>query len=371
MRILFTGGGTGGHVFPLVATIREIRRFYPKKDLEFFYIGPQDELGEILISQEDVNIKNIPSGKIRRYFSFQNIIDIIFRIPIGVFQAFFYIFIISPDLIFSKGGYGSLPAIISGWILLTPILLHESDVSPGLTNRIASKFAIEIFTAFPIEKTRHFPAKKMISVGNPIRKEILNGSLNEAKKLFKLTGEKPVLLILGGSQGAQIINDKILVVLSDLLENFEVIHQTGQNNFNQVKAEAEAITNEYIREYYHIFPFLNDIELSHAYKAANFVVSRAGAGSIFEIAAVGKPSILIPLAGAAQDHQAKNAYVFAESGASIVMEETNFSPHFLLERLKYLFSEPRKLRQMEKRAKEFSRPEAAKIIAEYLVSYLL
>lgn len=370
MKILFTGGGTAGHIFPIVAIVREIRKIHPRSDFKFFYIGPKDPFATTILSQEGIELKTILAGKIRRYFSFQNIIDIFFRIPIGILQAFFYIFIISPDLIFSKGGYGSLPAVISGWLLLTPIFLHESDVSPGFTNRIASKFAIEIFTAFPIEKIQYFPAQKMISVGNPIRKEILSGSLKEAKKLFKLTGEKPVILILGGSQGAQIINDKILIILADLLENFEIIHQTGQNNFDQVKAEAEVIINEYIKPYYHPLPFLNDNELSQAYKAADFIISRAGAGSIFEIAAVGKPSILIPLSGSAQNHQIRNAYIFAETGASIVIEETNFSPHFLLERLKYLFSESKKIKQMGGKAKEFSRPEAARIIAEYLISYL-
>lgn len=370
MKILFTGGGTAGHLFPIIVIVREIKRICPQGDFKFFYIGPKDQFTKTLLSQEGVEIKTILAGKVRRYFSFQNIIDILFKNPIGILQAFFHIFVISPDLIFSKGGYGSLPAVIASWMLLTPIFLHEADVAPGLANKIASKFALEIFTAFPVEKTQYFPASKMIWVGNPIRKEILDGSLKEAKKIFKLTEEKPVILILGGSQGAQKINDKILVILSDLLEDFEVIHQTGQNNFDQVKAEAEVVISENQKQYYHPFPFLNEKELACAYKAAGLVISRAGAGSIFEIAAVAKPSILVPLTGSAQDHQLKNAYAFAETGSALVMEEINFTPHFLLERIKYLFSEPKKLKKMAESAREFSNPESGRVIAEYLLAYL-
>ena len=228
----------------------------------------------------------------------------------------------------------------------------------------------EIFIAFPIEKTGYFPAKKILSVGNPIRKEILNGSKKEAKKIFGLTGEKPIILILGGSQGAQRINDTLLIILSDILEKFEIIHQTGQANFEQVKKEAEVVMADDLKNYYHPTPFLNEAELAVAFQAADLIISRAGAGTIFEIAAVGKPSILVPLFEAAQNHQVKNAYAFAESGAALVIEEANFKPHFLLERLKYIFSWPERLKQMEKKAKDFSRPEAATVIVNYIIEYL-
>ncbi len=369
MKILFTGGGTAGHIFPIIAVIREMKKSYPYAGFEFFYLGPKDKFAKELLSKEGVEVKRILAGKVRRYFSFKNIIDI-FKFPIGILQAFYHIFVISPDVIFSKGGYGSISASISGRILMVPIFLHESDISPGLANRIVGKFALEIFISFPVKKTEYFPAKKMLSVGNPVRKEILDSSKEEAKKLFGLTQEKPVILILGGSQGAQRINDKLLSILPNILKDYEIIHQTGKRNFEQVRKEAEVVISKDFKKYYHPCPFLNEKELANAYLAADLIISRAGAGTIFEIALIGKPSILVPLPESAQNHQVKNAYAFAENGASLVIEEANFRPHFVLERIKHLFSQPERLKQMTERAKEFSRPNAARIIAEYIVTYL-
>ena len=372
MKILFTGGGTGGHIVPIIAITREIRKIYPKKDLQFFYLGPKDEFGKIFLSQEGIKVKEILAGKIRRYLGwktfFQNLVDICFKIPLGILQSFFYIFFISPDLIFSKGGFGSIPVVIAGKMLLVPIFLHESDIVPGKANQFISRFALEIFVSFP--RTEYFPLKKMILVGNPIRREILIGTKEESKRFFKITGEKPVILILGGSQGAQRINDKILEVLPQLLENFEIIHQCGEKNFQEVKAESKAIITKELEKFYHLYPFLKEPELRQAYAVCDLIVSRAGSGSIFEIAAVGKPSILIPLPEAAQNHQVRNAYAFAEKGACQVLEEANFTSRFFLEKLKQLFAHPEELNKMADSAKKFSRPQTGKIIANYLVEYL-
>ncbi len=374
MKILFTGGGTGGHIFPIIAVCRELRNISSGEDFRFFYVGPRDEISSIFLVREEIKVKNILAGKIRRYFGikslFLNIVDILFKIPIGLIQAFFYIFFLSPDLIFSKGGYGSLPAVICGWLLGTPIFLHESDVTPGFTNRFLSRFALEIFVSFPSQKIEYFPPEKMISVGNPIRAEILDGSKETATTLFNLTGEKPVILILGGSQGSQRINDVLLQILQELLIDFELIHQCGGKNFKEEDAESKVAITKNLRKYYHLFPFLDEIELSHAYRVADLIVSRAGAGSIFEISAVSKPSILIPLPEAAQSHQTKNAYTYAENGACLVIEETNLAPHFFLDRLKYLFSHPGEMERMANATRGFSRPRAAKIIASYMFEYL-
>ncbi len=373
MKILFTGGGTGGHVLPIVGITREIRRIYSQKDLQFFYVGPKDEFGAIFLSHEGIEIKNVLAGKIRRYLDWktvlQNLADLLFKIPLGTLQSFFYVFFLAPDLIFSKGGFGSIPGVVSSWLLRVPIFLHESDVTPGLANRFISHFALEIFVSFP--RTEYFPPKKMIQVGNPIRREILEGKREESQRFFKLSGEKPVIFIAGGSQGAQRINDKILEILPELSNNFEILHQCGEKNLVEVKAEAKAIMPKELEKNYHLFSFLKEEQLRRAYAACDLIISRAGSGSIFEIAALGKASILIPLPEAAQNHQVNNAYAYAEKGAAIVMEETNFTSHFFLEKLKYLFSHPEELEKMQKTAKEFAKPQAAKIIAAYICSYLL
>lgn len=372
MKILFTGGGTGGHIFPIIALAREIRKMSFGEGFEFCYIGPKDDFSQILFSQEDIKVKIILAGKARRYLNpksaLMNFIDIFFKIPLGFLQAFFYVFFEVPDMIFSKGGYGSLGPVIAGWILQTPIFLHESDICPGLSNKILSHFAIEIFTSF--RKTEYFPPDKLVLTGNPIRKEILQGSAKEAEKIFDLTGEKPVILILGGSQGAQKINDTIFNILARLLLDFEIIHQAGDKNFEQLRKEQNVILTQSLKRYYHLRPFLKEQDLKDAYAKADFIISRAGAGTIFEIAALGKPSILIPLSGAAQNHQSKNAYTFAERGGCLVIEEANLSPNFLLERLQYLMSRQGELEKMKKAALEFAKPKAAKVIAEYITYYL-
>jgi len=372
MKILFTGGGTGGHVLPIVAVAREMRRIYQGKDLQFFYIGPKDEFGEILLSQENIKIKNVLSGKIRRYQDWksisENLVDVLFKIPIGILQAFFHIFFLAPDLILSKGGFGSIPGVIAGWLLRVQIILHESDVAPGLAHRILSKLVPKVFVSFP--RTEYFPLKKMILVGNPIRREVLGGSREEAKRMFNLQDDKPIILILGGSQGAQRINDKILEILSKLVKDFEIIHQTGWNNFKEVKAEAKVVMPKGLEQYYHPFPFLREEELKRLYQAADLIVSRAGSGSIFEIAALAKPSILVPLPDSAQSHQVKNAYAYAENKACLVMEEPNFTPRFFLEKLKYLFSRPEELEQMQKAAQKFAKPMAAKALAGHIINCL-
>lgn len=371
-KIIFTGGGTAGHIIPIIAVCREIKKICANGfPVEFYYLGPKDNFGKALLAKEGIKIKIILSGKIRRYLGmanfFQNLFDIIFKIPLGILQAFLTLFWLSPDLIFSKGGYGSIPTVISGWTLMTPIFLHESDFIPGLANRFISRFASKIFISFP---HTNLPSHKTIFVGNPVREEILTGSKGEAKRLFKISGEKPVILILGGSQGAQRINENILTVLPDLLKSFEILHQCGEKNFKAIGAEAGVVISKDLEKYYHLFSFLGEEELKQAYATADLIISRAGAGTIFEILALGKPSILVPLPEAAQNHQLKNAYFFAQNGATMVIEEINFTPHFILGKLKDLFASPQQLRIIAERAKSLSQPEAAKIIAQQMVEYL-
>ena len=275
---------------------------------------------------------------------------------------------IGPDLVFSKGGYGSFPVATAARLLGIPVFLQESDVAPGLTSRQIAPTALEIFTSFP--RTEFFAKKKMINVGNPVRAQLMAGTKESAAKTFSLKGGRPVLLILGGSQGAQRINDKILDALPQLLQDYELIHQTGPQNIEQIKKEARISAKKEALEYYHPVGFVDEKTLADAYAVADLIISRAGGGSIFEIAASKKPSILIPLPEAAQNHQVKNAYAYAQTGAAIVFEENNFTLHLFLEKIKDLLSSPQNLAAMAAAAGDFSRPKAAQIIAEYTVNYL-
>lgn len=385
MKILFTGGGTGGHVYPLVAIAREIRRLYPKTTqgvpLEFYYLGPKDDFSLILLSQEDFIIKTIISGKIRRYFSWQNFVDILFKIPFGVIQSFFQLLAIRPDLVFSKGGSGSISVTSCARILRIPVFIHESDVVPGLSNQTTAKWAKKIFISFP--KTEYFNPEKTTLTGNPIRKEILDGDKEKAAEIFNLTLSKPIFLVMGGSQGAETINDFILLILSNLLKNYEVIHVTGPQNIKGVTAEAqvamapEVPSGSYsdLDKYYHPVGFLDENKIKHAYKAADLIISRSGSGSIFEIAAVGKPSILIPLPSAAADHQSKNAYAYADTGASMVIEQENLTPNFFMQNVQLLFLNDQKggakLEQMSQAALDFAKPLAARAIAREILEFLM
>jgi UDP-N-acetylglucosamine--N-acetylmuramyl-(pentapeptide) pyrophosphoryl-undecaprenol N-acetylglucosamine transferase len=371
MKILFTGGGTGGHIYPAAAVIRELRNKYGA-GIKLSYLGPKDNFCKVVLSKEGVKVHTILSGKIRRYSDIltvmQNVIDAVIKVPIGIVQSFFWLFFTNPDLVFSKGGYGSFPVVISASILGIPIFLQESDSVPGLASQKTAKYAAGIFVAFL--KTEIFPPQKMIVTGNPLRKELLAGVKEEAVKAFAIKGGRPLVLIMGGSQGAQRINDKILDSLVELLNNYEIIHLTGPRNIDQVIRESKITAGVDALSYYHPVGFADERTLANFYAIADLIISRAGAGSIFEISAVKKPSILIPLPEAAQNHQVKNAYAYAETGAALVMEENNFTSHLFLEKLRDMLSSPETMSAMSEAAAQFARPNAGQMIADYIVKYL-
>ncbi len=368
MKILFTGGGTGGHLFPVIAIARELKRLSQDPSISLHYIGPADRLGSAVLAQENIAIHSIVAGKLRNYFSLQNISDALFFIPLGFLQSFFLLLFIRPNLVFSKGGTGSAQVVLAARILAIPIFIHESDSVAGRANKLAYSWAKKVFASF--EKTDYFDPSKSVVVGNPILKEITEGDKKTAKDIFNLALQKPVLLFLGGSQGAQPINDFILGILQDLTRSYQVIHVCGKKNETAVKEESDVILTGDAKAQYHVFGFLNEIELKHAFAVADLVVSRGGSGSIFEIAACGKPSIIIPLPSSANNHQAKNAYAYAKNGAALIIEQDNLTPNFFLEKLRNYFSHPEELESMSQAALQFAKPLAAKAIAREILEFL-
>ncbi|MBW6440816.1 undecaprenyldiphospho-muramoylpentapeptide beta-N-acetylglucosaminyltransferase [Patescibacteria group bacterium] len=337
MKILLTGGGTGGHIIPLLTVVSEIRKTEAEKNLvksEFIFIGPQGDFNHCLLDA-DVKIKIIQAGKLRRYLSLENITDI-FKIIIGTIQSLFFVNQVKPDIVFSKGGFASVPPVIAAWIYKIPIITHESDIVPGLANRIIAKFAKKILISFYFSK-KYFSEKKVILTGNPIREDIMRGNKNKARDFFNLKEDIPVILVFGGSQGARKINEVITMSLPKILEKFQVIHLCGKGNYEKLKDETEKMEMG-DKTRYRIFPFLAD-GLKDAFALCDLIVSRAGANSLFEIVALEKPGIIIPLGNAANNHQVENAEFFRKRKMLIVIKEDTLDENILTKKIFELFAE--------------------------------
>lgn len=367
MRILFTGGGTGGHFFPIIATIRELKRIAEEErilDLELYYMGP-DDFGADLLKEEGVVTIRVFSGKWRRYGSAENFFDF-FRLPLGILQALWNMFLVVPDAVFSKGGHGALPAVIAAAIFRIPIIIHESDAIPGKVNLFSARFAARIGIAFP-GAAAHFPRDKTALIGIPLRRRILVGNREEAREAFDIYSAVPVVGIIGASQGAERLNNTVLGIIKELTDGCEVVHQTGERHFAGVRDEANVALEFSHKERYHPAGFLDEAGIRDFYTACDLVVSRAGASSIFEIAARGKPSILVPLSHAAQNHQWENAYEYAAEGAAVIIEEVNLTPHVLFAEIRKLIDDPDKMRKMGEAAVRFARPDSAELVAREIL----
>ncbi len=368
MKILFAGGGTGGHFYPLIAVARAIRKAAEEEriaKIEFFFMS-DDPMDKNMLLEEEIKFIQIPAGKMRRYFSWQNIFDA-FKTIHGVVRALGELYLLMPDVIFSKGGYSSFPVLFVARILRIPVVIHESDSIPGSVNRWAGRWASAIMVSFP-ESSRFFKNKRVIVTGNPVRLQVVGGTDVEAIQTFNLEENIPVILVVGGSQGSEPINEIILSLLPEMVKKYQIIHQTGENHYADVSGRAQVIlTNSELKHRYHPYPFLKEGDYRNAGKIASLAVFRAGAGSIFEIAAWGIPAILIPLPHAAQDHQRENAYNYARAGGCVVLEEKNLKPHLLLSEIEKILIDSERIQKMKSAAENFYHPDAAEKIAREIL----
>lgn len=355
MKILLSGGGTGGHIIPILAVVFELKKL-AKESIEFLWIGSKKGPEARFAKRNKIDFHRVFCGKLRRYFSLQNILDI-FKVPLGILQAYFIIKKFKPDVLFSKGGYVSVPAVIACWLLRIPSLIHESDSTPGLANRFLSRFVTKIGLGFP-EAEKYFEKfkEKIIVLGNPVRPQILFGSKKRGFSYFNLEDDRFVILVTGGSQGAERLNEIIAQAMPRLLEKYQVIHLYGKKQKIDTKKKM-------MRKYYHPFPFLEAEQMADALACADLIISRAGANILAEIAALAKPSILIPYPLAAQDHQMKNAKIFEKQGAAIVIDQVDLSANRLYQEIKRLFTDKEKLSQMAKSARKLAQPKASEKIA--------
>lgn len=323
-RIILTGGGTAGHVTPNIALLPRLKEL----GYDIQYIGSQNGIEKDLITQLNIPYHGISSGKLRRYFSLQNFTDP-FRVLKGFSEANKLIKKLKPDVIFSKGGFVSVPVILAGKRCHVPTIIHESDLTPGLANKISIPSATNVCCNFP-ETMQYLPKGKAVLTGCPIRQELLTGNVDKARKFCGFTSDKPVLLIVGGSLGSVVVNNAVRAILPELLKDFQIIHLCGKDKTDESLTSLDG----YIQ-----FEYIQD-ELKDLFALADIVISRAGANAICELLALRKPNLLIPLsANASRGDQILNARSFERQGFSMVLEEESLTNDVLLDYIRTLYNQ--------------------------------
>lgn len=321
-RIILTGGGTAGHVTPNIALLPRLKEL----GYDIQYIGSYTGIEKELIEPFGIPYHGISSGKLRRYFSVQNFTDP-FRVLKGFREAHKLIRQLKPDVIFSKGGFVSVPVVLAGKRCKVPVIIHESDMTPGLANKIAIPSAAKVCCNFP-ETLKSLPEGKAVLTGSPIRQELLSGNKIAAMDMCHFTSDKPVILVIGGSLGAVAVNNAVREALPELLKDFQIIHLCGKGKTDESLKDVEGYCQfEYIKN-----------ELRNLFALADIVISRAGANAICELLALHKPNLLIPLsANASRGDQILNARSFERQGFSLVLEEEQLTKETLLNAVKTLY----------------------------------
>ena len=326
-RIILTGGGTAGHVTPNIALLPRLREL----QYDIHYIGSYNGMEKQLVEQQGIPYHGISSGKLRRYFSLQNFMDP-FRVLKGFSEANRLIKQLKPDVIFSKGGFVSVPVVIAGKKNHVPVIIHESDMTPGLANKLSIPSAAKVCCNFP-ETLSSLPQDKAVLTGSPIRQELFTGDKEKARAFCGFKEVKPVILIVGGSLGAVAVNNAVRKILPELLKDFQVVHLCGKGKTDEsLKGTTGYVQYEYIQD-----------ELPDLFAMADVVISRAGANAICEIRELHKPNLLIPLsAKASRGDQILNARSFERQGFSMVLEEEEITETKLLDTIHQLYTDRQK-----------------------------
>ena len=321
-HIVLTGGGTAGHVTPNIAMIPVLR----EAGYKISYIGSYDGIEKKLIEELNIPYYGISSGKLRRYFDVKNFTDP-FRVLKGFHEAKKLMKQLKPDIVFSKGGFVTVPVVIAAKKCKVPAIIHESDMTPGLANKLCIPSAVKVCCNFP-ETVKNLPQEKAVLTGTPIRKELLSGDKEAGRRFCGFTSDKPVLMVIGGSLGAASVNNHIRSILPELLKEFQVVHLCGKDKTDESLTGTEGyVQYEYIKN-----------ELADLFALSDIVISRAGANAICEISALHKPNLLIPLsANASRGDQILNARSFERQGFSVVLEEEELTNDVLLSSINHLY----------------------------------
>lgn len=366
MRIAFVGGGTGGHFYPLMAIAESIREREAGQGLsvELLYLGPEAYNAEALAG---LNIRYVycPAGKNRVYRSILNFLDI-FRTGYGVVVAFFKLLWIYPDVVMSKGSYTSVPVVLAAWLLRIPVVIHESDAVPGRANALAARFARTIGIAHR-QVAEYFPTEKVIEVGMPIRKAILK-PLTDPYATLGISKDRPMILVTGGSSGAERINNFILAALPRLLSDYTVMHQVGNANVERVSTSASSLfTDREMLSRYYVFGSLTESQMAAALQAATLIITRAGSTTLFEIAVNGKPAVVIPIPEDISRDQRSNAYSYARETGAVVLEEHNLSDDILVAEIERILKDTSLQQEMTAGASSLTASNGADKLTDVLI----
>ena len=370
MKILLTGGGTGGHFYPLIAVAEKINKIVDDEKIigvKLYYMSdtPYDKAA---LFENGITYMEVMSGKQRLYSSPRNFTDKI-KVAIGCLSATFQLFSLYPDVVFSKGGYASVPALFAARILGIPVIIHDSDSVPGRVSLWSAKFAKHIAISYP-EAVEYFSKEqqtKTVLTGQPIRQEIARRATEGAHEYWKFDPSIPTIYVVGGSSGAQTINNTLIEVLPQLLEACQVIHQVGPKLIEETQEQVSVVLEKSeFRDRYKPIGFMSPLMVKMAAGAADLIISRAGS-MIFEIAGWGVPSIIIPIPESISRDQTHNAFNYARAGACDVIEEGNLTPSILSSEIVKLLSNKDKLKTMSANALAFAKSDAAETIANEIV----
>ena len=368
---MLTGGGTGGHFYPIIAVAEAIEDICAERVLiepELVYMGPPP-FDKTSLFEHDIEYRPSAAGRMRRYASFLNLLGLLGTVR-GVITATIQLFSIYPDVVFSTGGYAAFPTLYAAHLLRIPVMIYDADASPGRVSLWSSKFARWIAVAHQ-EAADKFPKRahdKIAHIGHPIRKEIVSPTKEGGYEFLKLDPSAPTIFVMGGSQGAQSINETILDALGNLVNSYNIIHQAGAANVDEAQKIASVVLKDsrYAGRY-RAFGLLNTLALRMAAGIATIVVARAGSGTIFEVASWGIPAILVPIPEDVSHDQTENAFSYARAGAAIVIEQHNLAPHVLISEINRLIGDAALRAKMSEAARAYARPDAARKIAAILL----
>lgn len=358
----------------MLATLDELRKLDP--ELDVLYVGQAGSMESSLAAANGLAFEAIPAGKLRRYSDVSmlktltdvktislNIRDVT-RLARGIRRSLSILRNFKPDIIFAKGGFVSLPVGLAASLLKIPYVIHESDLRAGISNRTLAKWATKVAVGFPVKNYHDLPKEKLVYTGSPIRSELLMIDKKKAQKHFGLHADKPVIMVTGGGLGSQSLNDVVVTALPKLLEDYQIIHITGEKDIEHVRFRLRAFSREELQGY-HVFSFLRE-DMPKALVAADVVITRAGATALAELAVLGKPALVVPHPGLTD--QAINAKTFARAGAVRNLPQASLTPAVLLRELHRITDSTKEQELLAKSIAEFAKADAAKELAELIIT---